>query len=135
MNEGQPTRKQAQVLGLLKQGLRPREIAKRMKVTPNAVYAHQRTLREKGLLPEPTGDAVEASPAPPAATNGRSESATEVAALAQDVMEKAAGRLASIDDRQEAIDKETERLAAEKAKLQAEADELTRQRDALAKAL
>lgn len=62
MTAAAPTRKQAQVLGHLKRGKTPAQIAKQMGISKNGVYGHIRKLKAAGLLDTNGGEeAAEAS--------------------------------------------------------------------------
>lgn len=63
MDEPTLTSKQQEVVKMLRQGKSPEQIARRMKITTNAVYGHVARMRRKGIE------------VPGGSSNGRSESA------------------------------------------------------------
>lgn len=95
-----PTPKQAKVLGYLSQGKSVAEIAKRMKISNNAVYGHMRALKDRGLLDE-EGAVGASREEVPATSNGhgpnefvealqaaRSQAEKRVAVLNEEIKER-----------------------------------------------
>lgn len=132
MTEGKPTPKQAQVLGYIKQGKTATQIAKRMKITRNGVYAHKKHLRELGLLDEANEAAPEPEATTPEATNGHDPATPQqIRALAEQAAQRVAERVEQINGRIEEITAAQEKLAAERSLLNEEADQLASQRKVL----
>lgn len=123
-----PTPKQAQVLGLVKEGKTPKQIAKTMKISPNGVYAHLRKLRERGLIEIAPSDA-----APEATSNGHSADSTpeQIKALARQAADTADERVSQIEARLKQIAAETDELRSEGVDLEDEVAQLHAQRKLL----
>lgn len=98
-----PTRKQQQILDLLSEGKTPDQIAKRQKVTTNAIYGHLRRLRANGWIDGENNVLDMATLAiPPVSSNGSSENGEEAAAdrmknLIRNAIKVADTRLDEID--------------------------------------
>lgn len=110
-----PTAKQAKVLGYVKEGKTPAEIAKRLRITTNGVYGHIRKLKAKGLIDG--GDPA------PASSNGSHPTASleEVHLILAKAKDTAAARVEAIQDRLTAIKATAEELANEREGLEKEA--------------
>lgn len=137
-----PSKKQQQVLGLIAEGQKPKDIAKRMKISVNGVYGHMRKLKAKGLLTEDgqitdslDGVAAKATAKAKvkAATNGGTHGGTvdQVRSIVEGTIKTIENRQGEASTRQKEISVEIARLREEDDALAHEQDTLDKQKAAL----
>lgn len=122
-HEARLTPRERDVKALLDQNKTVKQIAKKLKVSPNAVYNYRRQIKTK-LADAP------AAPSP----NGESkaEAIVRISSLVQDAQLEAEDRRKQIDVRMTAIVEEQEALNAEAQALKAEDEALSDKAEALA---
>lgn len=112
------TTKQALVLGMLRDGKSPKQIARKLKITVNGVYGHRRKIEAKGYSTDPIEEGTTDEP-----TNGK-----VATAIATDVIEKVRANVSEqidlVDGRLQAIEIRWKEIAAEQEKLESEGDRL-----------